>query len=85
VTVCWGDQDVWLEPGPCRERLESMIARHAVPSERIDVHTLKGVSHGVCREPDQDYTQLAAWLYRACEHARGGQRPHGYGSKTGSA
>jgi len=85
VTVCWGDQDAWLEIGPCRERLESMIARHAVPSERIEVHTLKGVSHGVSREPAQDYTQLAAWLYRACEHARGGPRARSYSSKAESA
>lgn len=81
VTVCWGDEDAWLEVGPCRERLESMIARHAVPSERVEVNTLKGVSHGVSREPAQDYRQLAAWLQRACEHARYGQRAQSYSSR----
>jgi pimeloyl-ACP methyl ester carboxylesterase len=72
VTVCWGDEDAWLDVPACRERIEAMIARHAVPSERIEVHTLRGSSHGVSREPDQDFTPIAAWLVRACEHARAG-------------
>jgi hypothetical protein len=85
VTVCWGQDDAWLEVPPCRERLEAMIARHGVPAERIDVHVLSGVSHGVSREPTQDFEPIAAWLVRACEHARGGQREQSYGFKMESA
>ena len=85
VTVCWGDEDPWLDVAPCRERIEAMIERHGVPPERVDVHVLRGVSHGISREPAQDLTQIAAWLWRACEHARGGERGPSYGLKMESA
>jgi hypothetical protein len=85
VTVCWGEDDAWVDVPPCRERLQAMIARHGVPPERIDVHVLKGVSHGVSREPAQDFEPIAAWLVRACEHARGGRREQSYGFKMESA
>ena len=85
VTVCWGQDDAWLDVGACRERMESMIARHAVPSERIEVHTLSGLSHGVSREPQQDFAPIAAWLSRACEHARAGAHDEDRAWKVESA
>lgn len=85
VTVCWGAEDAWLDVAPCRERLVGMLERHGVPEGRIEAHVLPGVSHGVSREPGQDFAPIAAWLWRACEHARGGQRAESYGFNRESA
>ena len=67
--VCWGQDDTWVEVEPCHALLRSLLERDRVPRECIHVVKLPGLSHGIGREPDQDFAPVAALLWEACEHA----------------
>lgn len=67
--VCWGQDDTWVEVEPCHALLRSLLERDRVPRERVHVVKLPGLTHGVGREPDQDFAPVAALLWEACEHA----------------
>jgi hypothetical protein len=63
-----------------------MVQRHGVPAARIAWHVLPNASHGIGREPAaRDCSQLAAWLWQMCEHARAGECKQSLSFKRESA
>lgn len=69
VLCGWGKDDPWVEIEPCVASLGVALERHGVPAERVTLHVLAGVGHGISREPGQDFGEVAALLWQACEHA----------------
>jgi hypothetical protein len=66
-TMVWGERDVWVDVAPSLERAREACERGGLPESRFGLYTLASWNHAVGRSLDQDFTPLAAWLWRACE------------------
>ena len=67
----WGSADAWVEIEPCVARLREGLERYGVPSTRLRTQLLDGANHGIGRQRDRDFVELAALLWEVCEHAQG--------------
>ncbi|MEY4580325.1 MAG: hypothetical protein RL701_5028 [Pseudomonadota bacterium] len=70
VIVSWGAEDTWLEVERCRARMAEKCEQQGVPSARVSSHVLPGIGHGLGRGAEQEYSQLAQWLWQLTQHAR---------------
>lgn len=59
LTMCWGENDVWIPAHAAKERIDGALERRGVDSERMQTHVLPGWNHGIGRQLDNDFGPLA--------------------------
>jgi hypothetical protein len=69
LTLCWGERDVWLPAERCMQRAREALQRQRVAEERAELRLLPQWNHGIGRQPEGDYGELAGVVWRACERA----------------
>jgi len=67
LTVCWGQDDVWIPAQPAKERVDAALQRHGADADRIQTLVLAGWNHGIGRELDKDFAPLATRVRAHCE------------------
>jgi hypothetical protein len=69
LTLCWGEADVWLPAERCMQRSRDALQRGRVTPERAELRLLSRWNHGIGRQPEGDYGELAGVIWDACERA----------------